>query len=177
MFGLGRGRVERLVRTLHWTIVAFLFTDEQLQTTGYAFFECVYTRVFIRDRNWKNEFEQVSPSPASSLQTNINLPSIFPRFERETPDPHSSSLEWVKIRLLRINLLRWNNVPRTSRIFCPKMANVFSVLSIFKCSPGKRVRSLVMVREPVASARWLNNNLPRCRGHVNSFRSCRNCKV
>ena len=30
------------------------------------------------------------------------------------------------------NLLRWNDVPRTSRIFCRKNYNIFSVLSIFK---------------------------------------------
>ena len=32
----------------------------------------------------------------------------------------------------RINLLRWNDVPRTSRIFRSKDSNIFSVLSIFK---------------------------------------------
>ena len=36
-----------------------------------------------------------------------------------------------------LNLLRWNDVPRTSRTFCPKIASIFSVLSIFKCNPGK----------------------------------------
>ena len=35
-----------------------------------------------------------------------------------------------------VNLFRWNDVSRTSRIFCPKIA-IFSVLSIFKCNPGK----------------------------------------
>ena len=29
-----------------------------------------------------------------------------------------------------VNLLHWNDVPRTSRTFCPKNCNIFSVLSI-----------------------------------------------
>ena len=36
-----------------------------------------------------------------------------------------------------INFLRWNDVPRTSRIFCPKIASIFSVFSIFKYNSGK----------------------------------------
>ena len=37
------------------------------------------------------------------------------------------------IFFLFFNLRRWDNVPRTSRVFC----NNFSVLSIFKRNPGK----------------------------------------
>ena len=56
---------------------------------------------------------------------------------------HSLNSNWSLVsvwtsdkgRLMRclqlFNLLRWNDVPRTSRIFCPKIA-IFSVLSIFK---------------------------------------------
>ena len=36
-----------------------------------------------------------------------------------------------------VNLLRWNDVPRTSRTFCPNIATFFSVLSIFECNPGR----------------------------------------
>ena len=36
-----------------------------------------------------------------------------------------------------INLLRSNDVPRMSRIFCPKIPIFLSVLSILKYNPGK----------------------------------------
>ena len=36
-----------------------------------------------------------------------------------------------------VKLLRWNDVLRTSRTFCSKNCNIFSVLCIFKYNPGK----------------------------------------
>ena len=48
---------------------------------------------------------------------------------------HKRKKTMSNCRLKAFNLLRWNDVPRTSRIF--QKSNTFSVLSIFKCNPGK----------------------------------------
>ena len=39
----------------------------------------------------------------------------------------------------RINFLRWNDMPRTSRTVCPIIASVFTVLCIFKYNPGETI--------------------------------------
>ena len=35
-----------------------------------------------------------------------------------------------------VKLLRWNDVPRTLRIFLSQNCNIFSVVNIFKYNPG-----------------------------------------
>ena len=45
-----------------------------------------------------------------------------------------------------INLLRLNDVPRTSRTFFPKRCNISSVLSIFKYNPGKTNNKFIISR-------------------------------
>ena len=60
-----------------------------------------------------------------------------------------------------VNLFRWNDVSRTSRIFCPKIA-IFSVLSIFKCNPGKtNNESLFSNYFLVISIRWYIDELKK----------------
>ena len=48
-----------------------------------------------------------------------------------------------------LHLLRWNDVPLTSRTFCPKNCNIFSVLVIFKC--------ITQIKQMITSLLLLNN--------------------
>ena len=48
-----------------------------------------------------------------------------------------------EFHLQLVNLLRWNDVPRTSRIFLSQNCNIFSVWSIFKYNPKGKIINLL----------------------------------
>ena len=56
-----------------------------------------------------------------------------------------------EFHLQLVNLLRWNDVPRMSRIFLSQNCNIFSVWSIFKYNPKGKIINLLFLSSDIIS--------------------------